>query len=212
MSAVLTAVQDGDGERLARLLAEEPGLARRAVGEDSPLLAALYRGRRDLAAIVLAAGPVLDGFEAAAADDLAALERAIDADPGFARARSSDGFTALHLAAFFGGTGTARRLLQAGADAGAVADVNAVQALHSAAAGGHHEIVRLLLDAGAHPDARQAGGFTPLHAAGQSGDADLARLLLRAGADPALRDDAASTPADLADRNNHPEVAALLRP
>jgi len=212
MSTVLTAVQEGDAGRLARLLREAPELAQRAAGADSPLLAALYRGRRDLAEIVLSAGPALDGFEAAAADEVAALERALAADASLPRARSADGFTALHLAAFFGGARAAARLLAAGADPGAVAAMNQVQPLHSAAAGGHHEIARLLLEAGADPSARQQGGFTPLHAAGQAGDAELARLLLTAGARPNLRDDAGSTAADLADRGGHTATATLLRP
>lgn len=212
MSAVLTAVEEGDADRLARLLREEPQLAQRGAGAESPLLAALYRGRRDLAEIVLSAEPALDGFEAAAADDVAALERALAADASFPHARSADGFVALHLAAFFGGTLATARLLTAGADPGAVAAMNQLQPLHSAAAGRHHEIVRLLLGAGADPSARQEGGFTPLHAAGQSGDSELARLLLAAGARPDLRDDAGSTPADLADRGGHPAIAALLRP
>lgn len=212
MSAVLTAVEEGDADRLARLLREEPQLAQRGAGADSPLLAALYRGRRDLAEIVLSAKPALDGFEAAAADDVAAVERALAADASFPRARSADGFTALHLAAFFGGSAVAARLLAAGAEPAAVAAMNQVQPLHSAAAGGHHAIVRLLLGAGADPDARQEGGFTPLHAAGQSGDAELARLLLAAGARTDLRDDAGSTAAELAERAGHTSVATLLRP
>ncbi len=212
MTAVLSAVEEGDGERLARLLREHPEQAEARAGGGSPVLAALYRGRRDLAEIVLGARPALDGFEAAAVDDVDALERALAADPAFPQARTADGFTALHLAAFFGGTRTAARLLEAGADPGAVAAMNQLQPLHSAAAGGHHEIVRRLLAHGADPDARQEGGFVPLHAAAQAGDAELTRMLLAGGADPELRDDAGSTPADLALRAGHRDVVTLLRP
>jgi ankyrin repeat protein len=40
----------------------------------------------------------------------------------------------------------------------------------------------VLLEAGADPNARQHGGFTPLMGAEQNGDLDLAELLIRHGA------------------------------
>jgi len=58
-----------------------------------------------------------------------------------------------------------------------------VQPLHSAAAAGEREIAHLLLDAGADPNARQEGGFTPLTAAEQNGDTALAALLREYGAE-----------------------------
>ena len=56
--------------------------------------------------------------------------------------------------------------------------------LHAAAKAGHVEAVRLLLDHGADPDAREAGdNTTPLHWAAAAGRTDVARTLLDAGAD-----------------------------
>jgi ankyrin repeat protein len=60
-----------------------------------------------------------------------------------------------------------------------------VQPLHSAVAARSREIVAALLVAGADPNARQEGGFTPLMAAEQHEDADLVRLLLDHGAEEA---------------------------
>jgi ankyrin repeat protein len=56
--------------------------------------------------------------------------------------------------------------------------------LHGAAARGHLAIVRLLLEQGADPNAREAGDHTiPLHWAAAHGHVDVMRALLDAGAD-----------------------------
>ena len=120
--------------------------------------------------------------------------------PTAVRAVATDGFTALHLAAFFGKVEAARTLLEAGADV-ATYGTNAFanQPLHAAAAGRHHEVCRLLLGAGADVEATQHGGFRPLHEAAHGGDVELVELFLSAGADPTAITDEGRTPADLAE-------------
>jgi uncharacterized protein len=98
-------------------------------------------------------------------------------------ARSSDGFTALHYAAFFADGPTVEVLLAAGADPAAVAEnPMRVQPLHSAAASRNVEGARLLLSAGADPNAEQQDGFLPLDAAVQNGDEAMQELLRAHGA------------------------------
>ena len=156
----------------------------------SALLFALYNRNDAARDVLLEAGAEVGPAEAAALGRLDGLE------PG---ARSGDGFTALHLAAYFGGAETVRALLAAGADPDAdVANPFGVRPLHSAASVGDHESVRALLEAGADPDVRQQGGYTPLHSAAHNDDAELVRLLLDHGADPALRTDDGQTAADMA--------------
>jgi ankyrin repeat protein len=149
----------------------------------SPLLQALYEGRRE-AAEALRRGAELDLFEAAAFGDAQRLAELLDegADPN---AFAPDGFTPLTLAAFFKHPEAARLLLDRGADVHQRARHEQIQVLpiHSAAAdGGSVEIVRMLLDAGADPDAEQPGGFRAIDAARQEGNAELERLLLARGA------------------------------
>jgi uncharacterized protein len=156
----------------------------------SPAMHALYRGETEDAESLLPDEPNV--FEAAALGREERLGELLEGDPGLARAFSGDGFTALHLAAFFGHTEAVRLLLNRGADSNAIArseQIGPVQPLHSAAANGGLECVRLLLEHGADVNARQGGGFTALHAAAATADAELARLLLAGGADAAAKAD-----------------------
>lgn len=211
--AFFAAVDTGDVETVAQLLADDPDLAS-ARGPDgvSALLHARYRSDRAMLETLLAADPAMDVFDAAALGHLDRLRARLDEDPDVVHAFASDGFTALHLAAFFGKPEAARALLEAGADV-ATYGTNplANQPLHAAAAGRHIEVSRLLVAAGAPVNATQHGGYTPLHEAAQHGDVELAELLLSAGADPlAVTDDGRDAPT-LAQDAGHPDLARRLR-
>jgi uncharacterized protein len=178
----------------------------------SELLAAVYRGDRDRVEELLAADPELDVFEAAAVGRIERLTALLDADPGLVSAWTEDGFTPLHLSAFFRQPEAARLLVERGALVDVVArnDELQVTPLQSAAAARQEETAALLLERGADPNAQQRGGFTALHAAAQHGDEPLARLLLARGADPSLAAEDGRTAADFARDGGHAELAALL--
>lgn len=201
MDDLFAAVEAGDGDALRELLEARPELAGERNAEGlSPVLVALYNGRAELVDPILDANPPLDAYDAAAVGRTRGLEELLDAEPELARSWSADGFTALHLAAFFGQEEAARLLLERGAETNLVARHESIHVtpLHSAAAGSHSEIVKLLLEHGADPNAAQDGGFTPLHSAAQNDDRESVEALLAAGADPALANDEGETPADLA--------------
>ena len=163
----------------------------------SELLDALYRGDRDTVDAKLAENPELTIFEAAAVGNEVRVRELVARDPDLVGRVSPDGFTALHLAAFFGHDEAAAELVRRGAHVGAVAENPLhVQPLHSAAAGGHTAIARLLLEEGADPNARQDGGFVPIHAAAQSGNDELYDLLVAHGADQDAATDDGRTVAD----------------
>jgi ankyrin repeat protein len=185
--SLFDAIAAGDEDALRDELDRDPESAgaRNAEGL-SPVLYALYNGRPELVDPILDANPPLDVFDAAAVGRTRGLEELLDGEPELATAWSADGFTALHLAAFFGQEDAAELLLARGAEPDVVAR-NAtivVTPLHSAAAGAHSAIVKLLLAAGADPNARQPDGFTPLDAAHENGDDESAEALLAAGATP----------------------------
>ncbi|MDQ6728103.1 MAG: ankyrin repeat domain-containing protein, partial [Actinomycetota bacterium] len=182
---IFDAIKSGDVDAVRSELRDHPSAA--ADRDDkgvSAVRAALYAQRQDLADAVLEATPELDVFDAAAVGDVDRLTALAEDDPNLVGAWSGDGFAPLHLAAFFGRGDAVRLLLDRGAEVGAVArnDME-VQALHSAVAGGHRDIVAALLVGGADPNARQQGGITPLMAAEENGDAELVRLLMDHGAE-----------------------------
>jgi hypothetical protein len=176
--ALFTAVKAGDVPALSALLAEDPELASARKDGVSAVLVATYHRQEGAREALLAAGARVGPLEAAALGDVERL--GLDA-------RGGDGFTPLHLAAFFGGARAVRALLAAGAAPDADADNPLrVRPLHSAVAAHDRESVQALLEAGADPNVRQQGGFTPLHGAAHAGDAEIVRLLLDHGADATL--------------------------
>ncbi len=175
------------------------------------LLAAVYRGDDVARDAILAVRMPADVFEAAAVGDVARLAALLDLDSARVAGYAEDGFTPLHLAAFFRRPDAVRLLLNRGAPVGAVAgNPSAVQPLHSAVAGRDLACVRLLVEAGADVNARQHGGWTPLHAVAQHDDAEAVELLLAAGAIPATAKDDGRTPADLARAAGHHTLAERL--
>ncbi len=168
---------------------------------------ARYRFDRGLVEAVRSHVAELDLYEAATFGDLDRITELLAYDPASVEAYTGDGFTALHLAAFFGQAEAARLLLAHAAEVDARGrGWMTGTALNSAASGRHTEVVRLLLDAGGDPDARQAHGWTPLHAAARNGDLATLALLLAAGADPAAVNDDGTSVAELAAASEEPAV------
>ncbi|MGC2195310.1 MAG: ankyrin repeat domain-containing protein [Terriglobales bacterium] len=210
---VIAAVESGNADQLKALLAGDRSLAgARDASGVSALMHALYHRRPDLVDVLRAGHPDLDVFEATSLGRPDLVEELVSRDPRLANARSGDGFTPLHFAAFFGHDSVARMLLEHHADAGAVAS-NPMQVtkLHSAAAGRNLAIVRALLEHGAPVNTRQQKGWTALHAAAQQGDQAMVELLLKYGANPNAKNDDGLTPDQIAHEKGHTEIAERLR-
>jgi ankyrin repeat protein len=159
-------VKGGDVARVAAALSDDPQLAAsRLSSGETPLMSALYRGHHQIVNALVAAGAPIDVFAASALGRLNELTLALK-DRAQADAVSYDGWTPLHLAAFFGQKIAAERLLEAGADIHAVSR-NSMRntPLHAATAGRRVDVALLLIKRGAPTDVLDAGGYTPLRIA-----------------------------------------------
>lgn len=212
----LEAVKAGNAARVRQMLEKDPALAAaRAESGESAVTLSVYYGKEDVLQLLLERGAPLDVFEAAAAGVRARVEELAAGDASLVSTFSHDGFTPLHLAAFFGRIPVVELLLSHAAPVNDISrNPSELRPLHSAVA--HRqpqvalEISRALIAAGADVNAMQHGGWTPLHAAALHGNVPLVRLLLEAGANPAAKNDTGQTPAALAKTKNHKEVIALL--
>jgi ankyrin repeat protein len=116
----------------------------------------------------------------------ALLQRGADVN-----AAQGDGMTALHWAAEHGDHDLAAVLLESGANPGAETRIGRHTPLHVAAQGGHHLVVRTLLQnkAGkAGVNATTTTGAAPLHFAAASGSRETVTILLDSGADVNVRE------------------------
>src|SRR5918996_714650 len=143
-SELFEAIAGGDLDRARKLLADDATLAgaRDAQGL-SAVTQARYRGRDDIVDALLDAAPELDVFEAAAVGRLERVRELVESEPALVSAFSPDGFTPLHLAAFFGYPDIARLLVEHGADREQAAE-DGRRAADFAAARGHEEVLALL--------------------------------------------------------------------
>jgi ankyrin repeat protein len=183
------------------------------MGTPTPILTAVYRRRPDELAALLAQGPTLTLFEAAAVGDAEAVRRAWASDPAARSGRSPDGWPALHLAAHFDRGEAVEALLAAGADVGMRSDNDeSNSALHAALAGrAGLRVVTALLARGADVNARDGGGYTPLHIAAFGGDVAVINTLLARGASAEARANDGRTALAIAEDKGHAQAARRLR-
>jgi ankyrin repeat protein len=168
VDALIEAAKTGDLGKVRSILTDNFLLAsQRLPNGESPLMAALYRGQHEVFAVLIDAGAEIDVFAASATGRIEDLRRVLD--DRSVNSFAYDGWTPLHLAAFFGHLDAVRLLLEAHAAVDTVSQNNLKNTpLHAATAGKHQDVALLLLGHGADPLFTDAGGYTALEIARQN--------------------------------------------
>jgi ankyrin repeat protein len=195
------------------MVSDDPALINtRGRTGDSAILTAVYHRQKEIVNLLVARGAVMSVFEATAAGEFDRVEQLLNDSPASINAYSPDGFTPLHLAAFFGHVKLAEMLLSRGADVAARSrNSNGNTPLHAALAGNHNFVTAVLLGAGADINAADAAGWLPLHLAAANNNLDAIRSLITQGADVNAVNGDGKTALSLVQEKNRREAAALLR-
>ena len=159
IDAMFAAVDAGDAEAIRTLIRNRVDIvdAQRPDGL-SVLLHAMYLGKWELVDIIAPIHPGLDVFESAALGRASRIKHLTTTNILLLGKRTPDGWTALHLAAFFGQIEAARMLIDKGADVNARSENEMANCpLHSAAAGDHYMVCELLIANGGRCE-RDPGG------------------------------------------------------
>lgn len=205
-------IQSGNIQEITTLLTSYPALAKADTSYNvSPLMLARYYNKPNVVSLLLNYVGDLNLFEAAAVGQFDVVAHLVYTHPELINEYSSDGFTPLGLACYFGQAEIARFLVLKGADVNMPSKNGFnVYPIHSAVAANENDIVRTLIDGGAQVNVRQNSGVTPLHSAAQNGNLEVLILLLEHGADVATRMEGGKLPADLAREKGFDDIADIL--
>lgn len=212
MTKLFDAIRGGDLSAVQSIVEADASVAQSTNEHGVSALAfAIYNRKPEIAAYLESKGVLLDIFTATMAGRTELVREMVAGNKSLVKLISADGWTPLHLAAFFGHAGCAAELL----NAGAIVDARSTNAmrnmpLHAGVAGRSFDVAKMLVEFGADVNARQNGGWMPLHAAAQNGDIAMAELLLQHGAQPGARAENNQSALDLALTKGHQGIVDLL--
>jgi len=209
---LIEAVKRGDEDRARGIVSMQPELADTRDGNVPIVMLATYHGHRGIARSLVDQGATVDIFTAAATGNADRMAMLIASDREAVNSWSSDGWTPLALASFFGHREAARLLIAAGADLHATGqNETANMPLHAAVAGKRQELVEMLVEQGANIDATDGRGWTPLNLAAHEGPVATIEYLLAHDADVTLANNDGRTPLETAEHEGRADEVDVLR-
>lgn len=209
---VFKAIDVADGEALKTLLENNPSLASSRSDDGlTAVLFSLYIQKPELTDILLSFEPELDIFDLSALGGVGQISHILATNPKVVHEYSGDGFTALHLACYFGHDDVAKLLLENGAEVDKVAmNGSDLRPLQSAVASLHIDVVNVLLEFEPDVNVQMMGGFSPLMSAAALGSSEIVALLMNNGANVAQKADDGRMACDFAASGNHEDLAEAL--
>lgn len=213
ISQLESLIETDKKQEISDLLSRHPELSNQETSHGvSPVLLACYYKKPVIAGLIAGFTKHINIFEACALGKFQETADLLSKDPAAVNSFSTDGFTPLGLAAYFGHEEIAKLLISSGAEMNVPANNGFnVFPIHSAVFAKSYNITKMLLDAGADVNVKQQAGLTALHAAAQIGNIELIILLLEHSAELNVRMEGGKLPADLAEDKGYPEIAAILK-
>ena len=209
---VFKAIDVADIDALKVLLNKDPSLASSRSDDGlSVVLFSLYIQKPELTEILLEFKPELDVFDLAALGGVGQISHILATDPKAVHEYSGDGFSALHLASYFGNADTVRLLLDNGAEIDKIAmNGSDLSPLQSAVSSLHLDVVEVLLEYKPDVNIQMMGGFSPLMSAAALGSFEIVALLMKNGADVSQKADDGRTAPDFASSNGHDKLTTIF--
>lgn len=197
---VFKAIDIADSVALKILLEQDAGLAScRSNDGMSAILFSLYINKPEITEILLSYEPELDLFDLAALGGAGQISVLLASEPKAVHEYSGDGFTALHVASYFGHADVVKLLLDHGAEVDKLAmNGSDLTPLQSAVSNCNEDAVRAILEFKPDVNVRMMGGFTPLMTAYALEDQEIVELLIDAGADKQAKADDGRSVSDFA--------------
>ncbi len=213
LTPLIDAIKNGDLTIVENLLKSDASIANLKTEQGvSAVLLACYYGKNEIAQLLGKHKIALDIFEATALGNLEVVKTKIEESKDLINAFSSDGFSPLGLACFFGQFPIAAYLLANGASVDTPSNNDfKVAPIHSAAARKNLEIAKLLIENGANIDAQQMSGVRPLHSAAHNNDFPMVTLLVENGADVNAKTNEDKSPLQMAEEHNFETVIQYLK-
>lgn len=210
---ILDAIKIGDNDKLSEIINDSPSIADLKTEQGISLLQfAAYCRNKSAIEILRNCKKELTIFEAASIADIETISKIIIQNPELTNSFSTDGFTPLGLASFFGHIDIVKLLISKGANPNIAANNEfKIVPIHSACAISNYDITDILLKNGANVNAKQMQGVTPLHSAAHNGQTKLAKLLIQSGADVNAKMDNGQTPLCMAEEKRFNETAELIK-